>query len=356
MMPPGVRHARLVRQALLSTLTLVLGMCAWAESGREPVTRKPWQEAVVSVTDLDHSARFFREIGGYETRWQGALAPAEIAAWGLPDGASGEALLLGPAGQDSGLVRLVRFDNAGRREPTRPGSRAWDTGCYYSMMVRMKNMRSVYDDAIAMGWWSETPITDLQFGDSSLKVIVLRGPDGVQVQAYERLAPPLPEAIPPFERITRPFNMMQMVRDRDDAHAFYTEILGFATFYKGAPYTAETPTHMPLGIPVNLTTRIPYKAGIVYPVPGEFGRMETIEIDGLEGRDYADRCHAPNLGILAVRFEVEAVDVARSMLDRRGARAIGDTYRYALPPYGDVRGFRLATPDGALIEFYQSEK
>lgn len=348
------RNSRRTFKAILPALVLALCAGANADSEREPVTRNPWQEAVVSVTDIDRSARFFREIGGYKARWRGPLDAAEIAAWGLPDDASGEALLLGPAGQDSGLVRLVRFDNAGRREPMRPGSRAWDTGCYYSMMVRMKDMQAVYDDAIAMGWWSETPITDLRFGDSILKVIVLRGPDGVQVQAYERLSPPLPEAIPPFERITRPFNMMQMVRSRDASYAFYTDVLGFATFYKGEPYTADTPTHMPLGIPVNLTTQVPYLAGIVYPVPGEFGRMETIEIDGLEGRDYADRCHAPNLGILAVRFEVEKTGAARALLESRGASIIGTSQRYRLPPYGDIQGFTLATPDGALIEFYQT--
>lgn len=343
------RQHHSARQLLL----LALGLLLCASASADPITPNPWQEAVVSVTDIDNSARFFREIGDYENKWRGPLEAAEIAAWGLPDDASGEALLLGPAGQDSGLVRLVRFDNAGRREPMRPGSRAWDTGCYYSMMVRMKNMQAVYDDAVAMGWWSETPITDLTFGESVLKVIVLRGPDGVQVQAYERLSPPLPDAIPEFERITRPFNMMQMVRDRDASYAFYTNLLGFATFYKGDPYIAETPTPMPLGIPVNLTTRIPYLAGIVYPVPGEFGRMETIEIRGLEGRDYAGRCHAPNLGILAVRFEVEESEAARAMLKRRGATDIGATQDYGLAPYGNVRGFKLATPDGALIEFYQ---
>jgi catechol 2,3-dioxygenase-like lactoylglutathione lyase family enzyme len=349
-----------VLKGVLSGLAVALPAVfhgALAESGKkpEPVTRQAWQEAVVSVTDLERSARFFIDIGSYEQKWRGSLDTAEIASWGLPDSASGEALLLGPEGQDSGLVRLVRFDNAGPREPMRPGSRAWDTGCYYSLMVRMKEMDAVYRDALAMGWWSETPITDLQFGTSSLKVIVLRGPDGLQVQAYERLSPPLPAAIPPFERITRPFNAMQMVRDRGAAYHFYTQVLGFATFHHGAPYTAPTPTHMPLGIPLNLTTDVPYLASIVYPVPGEFGRMETIEIDGLDGRDFAERCHAPNLGILAVRFPVGAADTARSVLAARDARELGEMTSYPLAPYGAVRAFRLPTPDGALIEFYSPD-
>jgi len=319
-----------------------------------PVTERVWQEAVVSVTDLDVSARFFREIGGYEDKWRGPMSEAEIASWNLPDGASAEALLLGPPGQDTGLVRLVRFDGAGRRVPMRPGARAWDTGCYFSLMVRMKDMQAVYDDAIRLGWWTETPITYLEFGESRLNVVIFRGPDGLQLQGYERLEPPLPDAIPPFERMTRPFNMMQMVRDRDAAWNFYTQVLGFATFYKGPPYVAQTPEPMPLGIPLNLTTTVRYRAGIVYPVPGEFGRMETIEVMDLDGRDWSERCVAPNLGILAVRFPVADAGAARALVADRGWTVPEALDRYPLAPYGEVEAFRITTPDGALIELHAS--
>lgn len=111
---------------------------------------------------------------------------------------------------------------------------------------------------------------------------------------------------------------MQMVRDRDAAYDFYTGILGFATFYNGKPYTVPTPTPTPLGLPLNLTTTVPYLAGIVYPTPGEFGRMEMIEIRGFDGHNYADRCDAPNLGILAVRFEVPDAAVAMTRIMDRG--------------------------------------
>ena len=46
-------------------------------------------------------------------------------------------------------------------------------------------------DAIDLGWWTETPITPLDFGTSKLKVVIFRGPQGIQVQGYERLSPSL---------------------------------------------------------------------------------------------------------------------------------------------------------------------
>lgn len=319
----------------------------------DPVTTQVWQEAVVSVTNLERTARFFREIGGYETKWQGPLDRGELAAFGLPDSASGEALLLGPAGANTGLVRLVRFDNAGKRVPMRPGSRPWDTGCYFSLMARVKDMQAVYDDAIAMGWWTETPITYLEFGESKLNVVIFKGPDGLQVQGYERLSPPLPDAVGEFERMTRPFNIMQMVRDRDVAYDFFSRTLGFATFYNGSPYVAKEPEYMPLGIPYNLTTSVRYRAGIVFPVPGEFGRMEMIEVMDLDGRDYSDRCQAPNLGILAVRFEVEDLDELAATLAQRGQQPGDKAVTLKLAPYGTFEVLNVTTPDGALIQFLE---
>ena len=71
------------------------------------------------------------------------------------------------------------------------------------MMIRVKDMQSIYDDAIRLGWWTETPITALRFGESDLRSSYTVT-DGVQVQTYDRLSPPLPEAIPDFERMTAP--------------------------------------------------------------------------------------------------------------------------------------------------------
>jgi len=320
----------------------------------DPVTSEVWQEAVVSVTDLDRTAKFFIDIGGYETKWRGTLNDSELESWGLKKGATGEALLLGQANRNEGFVRLVRFDNAGRKEPTRPGSRSWDTGCYFSLMVRAKNMADIYDDAIKLGWWSETPVTQHTFGDSKLNIIIFQGPDGVQVQAYERLSLPIPEAFPKFERLSGPFNIMQMVRDRDASYAFMTNVLGFATFYNGKPYVSKTPEYMPLSIPKNLTTSARYKAGIVFPVVGERGRLEIIEMMDLEGRDYADRCKAPNLGILAVRFPVVSAEKTATRLQKHEWHIDTNIRNVRIEPYGNLDLLSIKTPDGANIQFYET--
>ncbi len=320
---------------------------------RLPVTDQFWQEAVVSVRDLETTARFFLEIGGYERIWSGNVDQNMTRYQNLPAVASGKSLLIAPKDSPSGLVRLVEYKNAGKQVPMRPGARSWDTGCYFSLMVRMKDMQSIYEDALAMGWWTETPITYLEFGTSKLNVMIFRGPDGVQVQGYERLAPALPEAIPEFERLTRPFNMMQMVKDKEVSYDFYTGILGFGLFHNGTPYVDKEPTYSPIGIPVNLTTTARYVAAMFHPRPGEFGRMEVIDNMDLEGRDHSANCKAPNYGILSVRFPVSDIQVARELILKRGGEIESDITSVTIEPYGEVSIMSVLTPDGAIIEFYE---
>ncbi|MCY3987226.1 MAG: hypothetical protein OXF94_01320 [Gammaproteobacteria bacterium] len=211
--------------------------------------------------------------------------------------------------------------------------------------------RGPLDSALAAAW--ELP---QEASGSELRVVIYRGPDGVQVQGYERLKPPLPESIPAFETLTGPFNMMQMVRDRDATHDFFTRILGFGSYYKGDPFLAPEPTPTPLGIPLSLTTTVPYRAGIVETRPGEFGRMEFIEVMGMSGFDYSDRCRAPNLGTLAVRFEVGDAVEARNRIRERGWAIRNEIRRVRLEPYGDIDLFAVETPDGAIIQFYSAPK
>ncbi|MDB4281730.1 hypothetical protein N9872_02010 [Paraglaciecola sp.] len=338
---------------LVSVFSFQLGLSPAVLAGT-PVTTAPWQELVVSVSDIDRTALFFKTLGGYRVLDSGQLSRSEISAWGLTSAASATYSLIGPKDAESGLIRLVDFDNAGKQVPMRPGARAWDTGCFFSVMVRVKEIESLYSEAIDLGWWTETPIASLQFGSSDLRIVIFKGPDGLQVQGYERLSPALPTEVGPFERMSKPFNVMQMVADHGAAYRFLTEGLGFDTFYTGPPVTAPYPTISPIGIPESLATKVGYQAGIVFPVAGEYGRMEVIQLHGLKGQDYRDQCRAPNLGILAVRFPVDDIKPVAERLQRFGAEVV--TLRQVEWPQSELVDIVEArSPDGAIIQFYAKQ-
>jgi len=165
-------------------------------------------------------------------------------------------------------------------------------------MMRAKNLPSIIQDAKALGWTPLTEMAYLEFGPSKLNIVVLTHESGVRVQLYERLTTPLPEGFTPFDRISRPFNIMQMVEDRDAGYNFFQQKLGFDTFFYGKPYISQEEEVMPLGIPPKLTT-------VIFDVPD----------------------------IAAVRKNLKARDV--NIFDSSAKR------------------LSIKTPDGANIEFYQ---
>ncbi|MAJ29946.1 MAG: hypothetical protein CMQ73_01655 [Gammaproteobacteria bacterium] len=317
-----------------------------------PITELPWQEAVISVTDLEKTAEFFKKIGGFKELYRGQSSKSSIKHYGLTADASAEELLLSAKGSDVGFIRLIRFDNTDTKKPMRPGSRAWDTGCYFSLMVRMKGLREIYDEAIEMGWWTETPVAEIKFGESRLDVVIFKGPDGLQIQGYDRLEPPLPESFPEFDRISQPFNIMQMIKNRENSRKFFVDLLGFDTFFYGVPFRAQEEAVTPLGIPLNLTTKTQYRTAIYYPVAGELGRVEMIEFMDIKGLDHSEKCHAPNLGLLSIKYSIEDMQQTLGMLKSRGLQSV-DVNEIKLQPYGDISIFSLSSPDGAIIEFYE---
>ena len=171
------------------------------------------------------------------------------------------------------------------------------------------------------------------------------------MQGYERLTPALPKAFPAFERISQPFNIMQMVKSREKGRAFFEDLLGFDTFYWGKPFTAKEAKVTPLGIPLNLTTKTKYRAGILYPVAGELGRVEMIEFMDIQGLDHSDKCSAPNLGLLSIKYPVDNIKRTVKTLSKRGQKNV-QVNKIELMPYGGISIFSLRSPDGAIVEFY----
>ena len=320
-----------------------------------PLTENPWQEVVISVNDIKRTAEFFIKIGDYQIINEGSISISAIKSYGLKAGMSGEELVLKAKSDDSPYIRLIDFD-VENKQPMRPGSHAWDTGCYFSLMIRMKGLDEIYNDLIQMGWWTETPIASLKFGESKLKVVIFKGPDGIQIQGYERLAPPLPENYPEFINISHPFNIMQTINNREKSRQFFVDLLGFDTFFYGKPYVDQEEGITPLGLPLSLTTESRYRTAIFYPIPGEFGRVEMIEFMDLRGLDFSNRCNAPNLGLLSIKYPVEDIFETKQLLESRKNNISIEIKTLQLQPYGNIKMISLESPDGAIIEFFQKIK
>ncbi|MEY4271101.1 MAG: hypothetical protein RLZZ58_2317, partial [Pseudomonadota bacterium] len=295
------------------------------------------------------TTRLFREVGGWRIVRKGRVARAELDYWHLPRSAKADFQLLCAPRADTGCIRFVRFTGVPQR-PVRLGTRAWDTGGIYSVMVRSDNVQALFDGAIARGWSAESAPIRFTFGASDLRNVVLTGPHGINIAVYERVSPPFTAF--PLGPVSQGFNSMRMVRDRAAARAFYEQKLGFSVVFDSNNEPAA-PTPSNFGIPLNYTPIIKRGAAALQPQAGETGRVEVMQIEGFTGGDVAAFASPPNLGILSVRFPVDDLAAYRAQLITRGVAIAYDAKAVPIAGIGTTNLFAVRDPDGNLSEFYQ---
>ncbi|MEM9500509.1 MAG: VOC family protein [Pseudomonadota bacterium] len=311
-----------------------------------------WSEAVVSVADLDESTSWLVEDGNWRVVARGDIDRVELKYWKLPPSVSGAFLKVCAAEAESGCIRFMRFDGADNQRPIRLAARPWDTGGIFSIMLRSDDTQALFDAAIARGWWAESEPYHFSFGGSDLVNVVVRGPHGVNYALYEREAPPFTAF--PVGPLSQGFNTMRMVKDQPVSLAWYRDLLGLKVLFD-APFTDPEPRSNNFSVPANLATELVRRAAVVQPeLPGEDGRMELMEFEGFEGRDYSRFTSPPNLGIISVRYPVAEFEAYRTALK---ARHLAPEYSASNVPVGGlgvVELMALRDPDGNLTEFYNA--
>lgn len=337
-------------RSLLAAAGPLFAAPAAAGPGAAEAGVEPWTEAVVSVAEFEPATRLFREAGDWRLVRSGEVAKAELAYWRLPPAASARFERWCAPLADTGCIRFIRFAGVAQ-EPVRPAARAWDTGGIYSIMVRSDDVEALYRQALALGWWAESPPIAFRFGRSDLKNVVLQGPHGVNIAVYERLAPAFTAF--PVGRISQAFNSMRMVRNRPAARDFYRDALGFGLVFDSDREPAE-PAFSNFGIPYNLTPQVKRAAAALFPVTGETGRVEVMQIEGFTGRDHSARAIPPNLGIISVRYPVRDHAAYRAGLTTAGVGIAYTAERVPVSGIGTVDFFAVRDPDGNLTEFYSA--
>lgn len=340
-----------VRAALLAGLLLLAGGAqAGSPETMRPETGRGWQEAVLSVRAFAPIRDFMVAVAGYEVIDCGAVDPALLAAWGVPEAAGASYELLRSPGKAVGWVRLVRFDGV-EQEIMRPGAQAWDQGGLFSLMVRAADASDVMDAAHARGWSVFNRPQVFDFGPLVIKNVVVRLPDGINLAVYSRVAPPV-EGWDDLAGFSYPFNAMGMVHDIGEERRFLEEGLGFSPFWEG-DYLDPEPVDTNFALPDNLADDIPRRTAILQQRPGEDGRLELMQFVGLDGQDFSARAKAPNLGILSVRLPVADMDAALDRLAQAGFAAAGAPVRLTLPPYGAVDYRPVRSPAGIQVDLFR---
>lgn len=331
-------------------LVVVAALASPVPSAASTASIGPWTEAVVSVRDPASAARLFREVGQWTVTAAGKIARPELDYWRLPATATGTFLRICAPQSTTGCIRFVRFDGVPQR-PIRLAARPWDTGGIFSVMVRSSDSQTVFDKAIALGWWAESEPIAFTFKGSDLRNVVLTGPDGINLALYQRVSPPFTDY--PVGLISKGFNSMRMVRDQRASVAFYRDKLGFTAAFD-ADYVDPQPQSSNFSLPRNLTTTVVRRAAALSPGTGEIGRVEVMQFVGLDGKDGSGNASAPNLGILSVRYPVADLKAFAKSVQAKGVTPAYAGTTIPIDGLGRVDAFAVRDPDGNLTEFYAS--
>jgi catechol 2,3-dioxygenase-like lactoylglutathione lyase family enzyme len=333
-----------------SLLRLLAGAVAFAAAPVHAQLPTDWTEAVVSVRDPVAATRLFREEGGWRITGKGRMSAGEKAYWRLSGTTGASFVQICAPAATAGCIRFVQFTGVAQR-PIRLAARPWDTGGIFSIMIRSDNVQGLFDRAIAMGWWAESEPIAFDFLGSDLRNVVLSGPDGINIAAYERKSPPFTAF--PVGRMSQGFNAMRFVRDERASVVFYRDKLGFTPVFD-TDNLDPVPTTSNFSIPKNLTPSIIRRASALRPGISEAGRVEMMQLVGLDGRDFSQYASPPNLGILSLRYPVTDLAAYRAKLAAGGVTPVYEAKAVAIPGLGTIDLFAVRDPDGNLTEFYQT--
>ena len=309
-----------------------------------------FRELLISVRDLSKSQSFYTNVLGYEAFHEGSTDEALLRAYQLKKGARGREVLLRNPGDETGYVRLVAFDGV-KSEPIRSGGQAWDTGGIFDFNLRVRDMMTGFRDFQSAGWNGLSDPIRYQFGPFDVSEVLMRGPDNVIIATMQRHAPPL-TGFPNLRRFSQVFNSTHVSRDARRALQFFTEQLGWKIYLETVSEDRKAGPNV-LGFPHNSNAQIRLPVYIVHPQGTNLGSIEFIEVQGLTGRDFSDRAHPPNLGLLLYRFPVKNLSAYAKFVVENGVDLRVPTRMLELLPYGRVALFAVQSPDGVWLEFFE---
>ena len=314
-----------------------------------------FQEAVISVGDLDAANEIWQTVGGYEVICDGPVEAGLAAFWGLPEDTPMHQVVLRKGGSDRGLIRLVKIYGVPQVQ-IRSSGMPWDHGGFFDLYVYVDDVDSVFDQLRERGWQGYNDPVHYTLQSFDIDESIMRGPNGEVLCLMQRNAPPYDQAEAGSESgMGWPFNSAMIVADYDANEHFFSEVLGWSMHLNGRSMTPE-PGFNPVGIPANLASTSARRfAAFTSSETDRNGSLQILMSENLTGRDFRDRAEPPNLGIVTMRVPVDDVDALARDVEAKGYPIHQPVTELTLPPYGPVKMMALKAPNGARIELFEQQ-
>ncbi|MDX2143499.1 MAG: hypothetical protein SFV19_09100 [Rhodospirillaceae bacterium] len=354
---------RLARRALVVAVSCVLmsaaarADCTIADVPSAGVTG--FQEAVISVADMDAALAVWRDVGAYEVICQGPAAAGAAAFWGVPANTRIDEVVLRKPGKTRGFIRLVKFHGLPQVQ-IRSSGMSWDTGGIFDLYMYVDELQPVFEKLRALGWQSYNDPVTYTLGPFTVAEVMMRGPNGEVLCLMQRDAPAYDKS--QFGLVDGskkgfgwPFNAALVSADFAPGEKLFGEILGWKVHLSGDS-KSQPPGDNPLGLPKNLAQTTSRKFAAYAPHPTDRnGSIQVLANVGIDGRDFSARAKAPNLGILTLRVPIDDLAAFEKDFTAKGGQIADARRTLTLAPYGPVDILSVIAPNGARIEFFSQK-
>lgn len=314
----------------------------------------------IGVADLDRSLEFYRDIIGLDASPPVPWSERSLAEhWQAPHTEAAQTVLLGFPGSDVGRVVLVEFGGQRRREVREARERMWiglGNLNFYTKDIEgaAKQLRSSGFD-----FWSDPVHYEMSEAVGSPTEVVFEAPDSVPVNLVQLVAGTATQtgemaAFLDAHGMTRTgFTQVttsaHYVRDIDAAVAFHDRVLGMKPLIDET-LTGEGPNRL-LSLPPDAKTRVVFVKG-----RHMFGKVALCAPLNYEAVDLAVFAEPPNIGYLAMGFDVADVSAAVSACRDLGAVVVADVHEVEFPHLGKrTAAVVRAAGSGGRYHLYETQ-
>lgn len=301
--------------------------------------------AVISVADLEQALALWQARFGMElvARREGT-DPGLAQAWGVSPGEIIDQALLRTPGMEQGGVHLVRFRVPGPavRETAAPTDLVPK-----SVDIATRDLPARHAELVAAGYKFRSPIGKFVTDKVVVHEVHLRGPDAVNLVFLEQEGHP--EPVSPQGYGVMP-QIVAISPDNRLEKAFFEGVLGLKeTSYNrfGGPEVEKT-----VGLPKGANLDIRIFGDPAY----DYGRLEIVQYEGVDGADLYPRAVAPARGLLSVTYfvpDVAAILARATAADAPRMRAAPVDHGVVASIFGQSRMATLTSPAGLRIDLIE---
>ncbi len=340
-------------RAMLLCLALLPWLAARADCERiSSADVTGFQEAVISVRDLDTAVATWRDVGEFKVHCRTRAEPALARFWGVSRDTRIEQVVLKKGVSNRGLIRLIKFYGLPQVQ-IRSSGMPWDTGGIFDLYAYVNDVDAVFERLRERGWQAYNDPVGYILEPFNMREVIVRGPDGEVLVLMERKAPLYDKAaFGAGNGWGWPFNAALKTSDFAAHQRLFAEQLGWKEHLAGEA-VSEPPGENPSGLPWNLAqTQARVFAAYANHETDRNGSIQSIYLTGMTGKDFSARAKAPNRGLLALRVPVPDLDAFAADFTAKGGVISVRKKTLTLEPFGLVNILAVKAPNGARIDFF----